>query len=130
MSPAASLRPLAVYAAAAVSLAAVMLGLSSLLGQRHREQATDLPYESGVASTGSARVRFDVKFYLIAMVFVVFDLETVFIFAWASAFRELGWPGYIASVIFISVLALVLLYLWRLGALDWAVGKTERGGRR
>ncbi len=96
-----------------------MIALSYFLGERHREKQTNEPYESGIVSTGTARVRFDIKFYLIAMFFVIFDLEAVFIFAWAVSLRENGWPGYIEMVIFIGILASALIYLWRLGALEW-----------
>jgi NADH-quinone oxidoreductase subunit A len=100
-------------------MVAGMLALSYLLGQRHRERATGEPYESGIVSTGSARLRFSAKFYLIAMLFVIFDLEAVFIFAWAVAFRELGWAGYLGALVFIGVLVAALIYEWRVGALDW-----------
>lgn len=96
-----------------------MLVISYVLGQKHNERATGIPYESGMLPTGSARLRFDVKYYLVAMFFVIFDLETVFIVAWAIAFRELGWAGYVEILIFIAVLLAGLVYLWRLGALDW-----------
>jgi NADH-quinone oxidoreductase subunit A len=119
--------PLIVFFAAAVSLALVMIGLSYFLGQRHRERATDLPYESGVASTGSARVRFDIKFYLVAMFFVIFDVEAVFIFAWAVSLRETGWSGYMEILFFIGVLLAVLLYLWKIGGLDWVEKKRKMG---
>ena len=88
-----SLWPLAVYFAAVVLIVTVMLALSSVLGQRHRERATAEPYESGIVSTGTARVRFDVKFYLIAMFFVIFDLEAIFVYAWAVAIRETDGRG-------------------------------------
>ena len=88
--------PLAAYFLSVVGLVAVILSLSYVLGQRHRERATDVPYESGMPPTGSARLRFSAEFYLIAMFFVIFDLESVFIFAWAVAARELGWQGYVA----------------------------------
>jgi NADH-quinone oxidoreductase subunit A len=101
-------------------LVAGMLGLSYVLGERHRQKATGKPYESGIPPTGSARLRFDVKFYLIAMFFVVFDLEAVFLFAWAVAFRDLGWLGYAEVVVFVGVLLVALIYLWRVGALDWS----------
>lgn len=114
-----TLWPLAVYFAAVIALVTFMITLSYFLGQRHRERATGKPYESGIVSTGTARVRFDVKFYLIAMFFVIFDLEAVFIFAWAVALRELGWAGYFEVLIFIGVLVAILIYLWRLGALEW-----------
>ena len=86
--------PLGVYIVAVVVMVALMLILSALLGERHRERATDDPYECGVVSTGSARLRFHAGFYLMAMFFVIFDLEAAFIYAYAVAFRELGWMGY------------------------------------
>ena len=111
--------PLAVYAVIVGMLVVAMLGLSYVLGQRHQDRATGSPYESGILSEGSARVRFPVKFYLIAMFFVIFDLETVFIFAWAIAVRETGWAGYAEVLLFIMLLLATLAYLWRVGALDW-----------
>ena len=96
-----------------------MLVLSYALGQRHRESATNDPFESGILPTGTARIRFDVRFYLVAMFFVVFDLEAVFIFLWAVATRSAGWTGYIDIAVFIGILIAALVYLWRLGALEW-----------
>jgi NADH-quinone oxidoreductase subunit A len=110
---------MAVYFAAVILLVAGMLAISYLLGQRHQDRATGEPYESGIVSTGSARLRFSAQFYLIAMLFVIFDLEAVFIFAWAIALREAGWLGYIGILAFIGVLVAALIYEWRLGALDW-----------
>ncbi len=112
--------PLVVYFAAVIVLVGGILILSYVLGQRHMERATGEPYESGMIPTGSARLRFDVKYYLVAMVFVIFDLESVFIVAWAVAFRELGWAGYIEMLVFVAVLVAALIYLWRLGGLDWS----------
>ncbi len=111
--------PLLVYFAAVVVLVVVMIAFSYFLGERHREKQTEEPYESGIMSTGTARVRFDIKFYLVAMFFVIFDLEAIFIFAWAVSIRETGWPGYIEMLIFIGILAAALLYIWKLGALEW-----------
>jgi NADH-quinone oxidoreductase subunit A len=119
-----TLWPLALYFALVIVVAAGMLGISYVLGERHKERATGEPYESGILSTGSARIRLSAKFYLVAMFFVIFDLEAVFIFAWAIAWRELGWVGYIEVVVFIVILLAALVYLWRLGALDW--GTTRR----
>ena len=96
-----------------------IVGLSALLGQRHRERATGIPYESGMLPTGSARLRFSAEFYLIAMFFVIFDLESVLVFAWAVAVRELGWAGYAEVGVFSAVLIAALAYLWRSGALNW-----------
>ena len=120
-----ALWPFVLYGLAVVVMIVGIVGLSYVLGQRHRERATGIPYESGMMPTGSARLHFSADFYLIAMFFVIFDLETVFIFAWAVAARELGWPGYAALVVFTVVLAAALAYLWRSGALDWgpAIGK-------
>ncbi|RPI60299.1 MAG: NADH-quinone oxidoreductase subunit A [Planctomycetaceae bacterium] len=98
-----------------------------VLGERvRRGRATDQPYESGILPTGNARLRLTAKFYLIAMFFVIFDLEAVFIFAWVIAFRELGWAGYIEIVIFISILIAALVYLWRQGALDWGTKNSKK----
>jgi NADH-quinone oxidoreductase subunit A len=120
---ASTLWPLLAFLAAAVALVTGMIGLSAVLGQRHKERTTGDPYESGIIPTGSARIRFDVKFYLMAVFFVIFDLEAVFIFAWAGAARSLGWAAYVEIVIFISFLVLALLYLWRVGAFDWGTAK-------
>jgi len=125
-----ALWPLAVYFVAVVALVAAMIGISHVLGERHAERATGQPYESGIVSEGSARVRFPVKFYLVAMFFVVFDLEAVFLFAWAVAARELGWAGYLEAMIFTVVLVAALAYLWRSGALDWGTPASARSRAR
>jgi NADH-quinone oxidoreductase subunit A len=114
--------PLAVYFVIVILLVVAMLSLSFVLGQRHHNRATGTPYESGIVSQGSARVRLSAKFYLVAMFFVIFDLEAVFIFAWAIAVREAGWTGYFEVLVFIGVLLATLVYLWRVGALDWRQG--------
>jgi len=114
-----NLWPLIVYFLSVVGLVATMIVLSYVLGERHREKQTNEPYESGIASTGTARVRFDVKFYLIAMFFVIFDLEAVFVFAWAVSIRETGWTGYAEMLVFIGILVAALVYVWKLGALEW-----------
>ena len=90
------------------------------------DRATGEPFESGVVSVGSSQVRMSAEFYLVAIFFVIFDLETVFIFAWAIAFFELGWHGYLAILVFIGVLVAALVYEWRVGALEWGV-KTRLG---
>ncbi|MGH9326049.1 MAG: NADH-quinone oxidoreductase subunit A [Terriglobia bacterium] len=103
-----------------------MLGVSYLLGQRHEEKATGDPYEGGILSEGSAHVRMSARFYLVAMFFVVFDLEGVFIFAWAVAARESGWAGYWEILVFVGILVATLIYLWRLGALDFVPTRREK----
>ena len=114
-----TLWPLAIYATIVLAVAGGMLGISALLGERLRQRATGEPYESGVMPTGSARVRFSAQFYLVAILFVIFDLEIVFLFAWAVVVLEVGWPGYAGMLFFALVLVVGLVYEWRQGALDW-----------
>jgi NADH-quinone oxidoreductase subunit A len=110
--------PLAVYAFVALIIVAAMVSISYVLGERHRERTTDEPYESGAVACGSARRSIDISYYLIAVFFVIFDLEAVFIFVWAVSLRELGWLGYIEIVVFIAFLLAGLIYLWLVGALE------------
>jgi NADH-quinone oxidoreductase subunit A len=117
--------PLVVYLTIVGMLVVAMLGLSFVLGQRHQNRATGSPYESGILSEGSARVRLSAKFYQVAIFFVIFDLEAVFLFAWAIGVRETGWAGYAEVVLFITVLLATLAYLWRVGALDWRPSNTR-----
>lgn len=118
--------PLVVYFCMVIMLVLTMLGLSWLLGQRRMDNATGDTFESGIVAVGTSQVRISVEFYLIAIFFVIFDLETVFIFAWAIAFFELGWSGYLAIMVFVLILVIALVYEWRSGALDWGV-KTRVG---
>lgn len=113
-----ALWPLMVYIGAVLVVVLSMIGGSYVLGQRSRGLSNQIPYESGIVSTGSARVRFSASFYLMAMFFVVFDLESVFVFVWASAVPELGWLGYTQICIFIGVVLVSLGYLWRQRALE------------
>lgn len=117
--------PLLVYFVFVIVLVAAVLSVSYLLGQRHSEPATGEPYEGGIVSQGSAQVRFSMRYYLVAMFFVVFDLEAAFLYAWAGAVREIGWTGYWGVVLFVATLAVALLYVWRVGALDWS-SKSDR----
>lgn len=114
-----ALWPVLVYGAIVFTLIGAILVVSYLLGQHHKDRATDEPYEGGILSTGSARLRFSAQFYMIAMLFVIFDVETIFIFSWAIAFPELGWIGYVGVVVFVALLVIVLIYEWRNGALDF-----------
>jgi NADH-quinone oxidoreductase subunit A len=114
-----ALWPVLAYGAIVFILIGSILGLSYFLGQHHKDRATDEPYEGGILSTGSARLRFSSQFYMIAMLFVIFDVETIFIFTWAIAFRELGWLGYAGVFVFVALLVIVLIYEWKNGALDF-----------
>ena len=111
--------PLIVFAIIVIFLVGIMIGLSYVLGERHKEKTTDEPYESGIPPTGDARLRFSSSFYLIAMFFVIFDLDAAFIMLWAVSFRELGLPGYIGMLIFIVILIVLLIYELSIGALDF-----------
>lgn len=115
------LTPIIVYFAAVIGTVGFMIGASYVLGQRRRDRATGEQFESGVVPAGGtdSQMRFPVHFYLIAIFFVIFDLEAVFIFAWAIAFKESGWAGFVEILIFILILVAALIYLWRIGALDW-----------
>jgi NADH-quinone oxidoreductase subunit A len=111
--------PFIVFSFIVIFLIGIMIGLSYVLGERHKEKTTDDPYESGIPVTGDARLRFSSGFYIIAMFFVIFDLDAAFIMLWAVSFRELGIAGYIGIVIFIGLLVVLLVYELSIGALDF-----------
>jgi NADH-quinone oxidoreductase subunit A len=111
--------PLLVHLLVVVGAVGALLGLSLLLGPRRRTVPKALPYESGTQTSGSARQRFTVHFYLVAMLFILFDVEAVFLFAWSVAAKQLGRGGFATIAIFVLVLGLGLAYAWRKGALSW-----------
>jgi NADH-quinone oxidoreductase subunit A len=111
--------PFLVFAAAVIFLVVTMIVLSYFLGERHKEKSTDEPFESGIPPTGDARLRFSSGFYIIAMFFVIFDLDAAFIMLWAVSFRELGLAGYIGIAVFIGLLVILLIYELSIGALDF-----------
>ncbi len=114
-----SLWPFGIYAAAVVFTIAAMLGLSYVIGQRHQERQTGAPYESGIVPDSQIELRVAAEFYLVAAFFVVFDVETIFLFAWVVAGRRFGWAGFVELSIFVGLLIAALVYLWRVRALDW-----------
>ncbi len=115
--------PFVLYAVAVFVILGVTLLFSWFVGLKARHgRAQDIPYESGIVPVGEAEnMRLSIEFFLVAIFFVIFDLETIFIVAWAVAFEELGWLGYNAVALFIVILLVALLYEWRTGALDWGV---------
>jgi NADH-quinone oxidoreductase subunit A len=115
-----------IYLLLAASVVATMLLVPAVLGQRHRERTTGERYESGLPPASDLPARYSIEFYLVAMLFVVFDLESAFIFAWAVVARHLGWRGYIEMLVFVVLLLAALAYLWRRGALDWATSRRRR----
>ncbi len=98
---------------------ALMLGLSHAMGSRRPTAAKASPYESGMVPLGTTRERFSVNFYIVAMLFIVLDIETLFLIPWAVVFRDLGLVGFLEMTVFILVLLVGLVYAWRKGALKW-----------
>jgi NADH-quinone oxidoreductase subunit A len=123
--------PAVLYAALVLVVVTAIIVLSSLLGERSRSAGRSTPYESGIKPAGPLPKRLSVEFYQVALFFVVFDLEAVFIFAWAVNSRRLGWTGYLEMVVFVGLLFAGLVYLWKTGGLDWgAAGRRRRQRRR
>ena len=111
--------PIGLQLAAALGLALIILGLSTLLG-RPRRSHTDLsPYECGLPPFEPADKRYTVRFYMVAMLFILFDIEAAFLYPWATVFRDLGMGGFLSMSLFVSVLLVGLIYCWRRGALEW-----------
>ena len=99
--------------------AVMMVMMSHMMSPTRRTPAKSSPYESGIVPLGDTRQRFSVKFYLVAILFIVFDIETIFLIPWAVVFRDLGLFGLVEALIFILVLAVGLVYAWKKGALRW-----------
>ncbi len=110
---------LGIYVLIATGVILVLLLLARFLGSRTHSAQKDAPYESAVDPTGDARLRQPVPFYLVAIFFIVFDVEAVFVVSWAVAYDLLGWVGFWQITFFIFILFLGLLYLWKMGGLDW-----------
>jgi NADH-quinone oxidoreductase subunit A len=117
--------PVLVQIVIAVVVAAALVAISFLLGKRVRDRVKDSPYESGMAPTGSARERFSVKFYLVAIVFILFDIEAVFLYPWAVVYRELKLFGFVEMLLFVILILSGFFYIWKKGALDWSRETTE-----
>jgi NADH-quinone oxidoreductase subunit A len=106
--------------------------LSSVLGPRKPTPEKEAPYECGMPAVGDARERQSIKFYLVAMIFLLFDIEVAFLYPWAMALRDLGWNGFVQVVLFMALLLAGYVYVWRKGALDWGneIGDRRSGDRR
>jgi NADH-quinone oxidoreductase subunit A len=115
--------PVLVQVVIAMALAAGLIGASTLLGKRARSPLKDTPYESGMAPVGSARERFSVKFYLVGMIFILFDIEAVFLYPWAVVYRELKLFAFAEMFIFVALILVGFFYVWKKGALDWSAEK-------
>ncbi len=112
--------PVLVQALVAMALAAGLLSASFVLGKRVRNRVKDIPYESGITPTGDARQRFSVKFYLVAMLFIVFDIEAIFLYPWVVVYRELKMLAFVEMLVFAILILSGFFYIWKKGALDWA----------
>ena len=112
--------PVLVQALLAMALAAGLLSVSWFLGKKVRNRVKDIPYESGITPTGDARHRFSVKFYLVAMLFILFDIEAIFLYPWAVVFRELKMVAFVEMLVFVVFILSGFFYIWKKGALDWS----------
>jgi NADH-quinone oxidoreductase subunit A len=104
----------------AMAVAAGMIGASYVLGHKVRNRVKDLPYECGITPVGNARERFSVKFYLVAMLFIVFDIEAIFLYPWAVVYRELKMFAFVEMLVFVILILAGFFYIWKKGALDWS----------
>jgi NADH-quinone oxidoreductase subunit A len=111
--------PLAVVLLLAGGMAMLIPQITTRLGPRRPSAIKSTSFEAGSESTGPARQRFAVKFYVVALLFIVFDVEAVFLYPWAVNFRALGWFGYMEMLVFAATLVVGLIYIWKKGALDW-----------
>ena len=111
--------PILILLGVSIANAVGMVVASHVLSPRRPTPQKDMPYESGMIPLGDTRARFSVKFYLVAISFIVFDLETIFLIPWAVEMRELGWGPFVGVLIFVAVLALGLVYEWKKGGLQW-----------
>ena len=112
--------PILLQALLAITIAGGVLAASAVLGHRVANAAKSAPYECGIAPVGDARGRFSVKFYLVAMVFILFDVEIVFLFPWAVVYRDLKMYGFVSMLIYMVLILAGFFFLWKKGALDWA----------
>src|SRR5437899_1942749 len=112
--------PVLLQALVAMALAAGLLTVSFLLGKRVRNKVKDMPYESGIVPTGDARQRFSVKFYLVGMLFILFDIEAIFLYPWAVVYRELKMTAFVEMLVFVVLILSGFFYIWKKGALDWS----------
>src|SRR5690349_7449974 len=113
--------PVLVQAALAILVAGALVAITFVLGKRVKDSVKDSPYECGIPPTGTARERFSVKFYLVAIVFILFDIEAVFLYPWAVVYRELKMFAFIEMLLFIILIVSGFFYIWKKGALDWSV---------
>ncbi|MBV9034213.1 MAG: NADH-quinone oxidoreductase subunit A [Acidobacteriaceae bacterium] len=113
--------PVLVQIVIAIAVATGMIGLSAILGRKVRDPVKSMPYESGMNPVGNARERFSVKFYLVAMVFILFDIEAIFLYPWAVVYRQLRLFAFFEMLLFIALVLCGFFYIWKKGVLNWSV---------
>lgn len=112
--------PVLIQILLAIAVAGGMIGASALLGRRMRDVVKSTPYESGMTPVGNAKERFSVKFYLVAMVFILFDIEAIFLYPWAVVYRELKLFAFFEMLVFVVLVLCGFYYIWKKGVLDWS----------
>ena len=112
--------PVLVHVVAVVALAAILLGLSAWVGVKRPSREKLSPYECGSPPVGDARERFSISFYLVGMLFILFDVEAVFLYPWAVVYKSLKWFGFVEMFLYIAILLAGYVYIWKKGALDWS----------
>ena len=120
--------PLLIHFLTAGLLATAIVALSWLVGFRKPTRAKMMPYESGMAPIGDARQRFSVKFYMVAILFILFDVEAVFLYPWAVILRDLKMFGFWEMLVYIGIVLVGFFYIWKKGVLDWGDPARQRGG--
>ena len=118
--------PVLIQILIAIAVAGAMIGLSAVLGRKVRDPVKYMPYESGMRPIGNARERFSVKFYLVAMVFIVFDIEAIFLYPWAVVYRQLRLFAFFEMLLFIVLVLCGFFYIWKKGVLDWSTVQQRR----
>lgn len=118
--------PVLIQILIAIAVAGAMIGLSALLGRRVRDAVKSTPYESGMQPVGNARERLSVKFYLVAMVFILFDIEAIFLYPWAVIYRQLKLFAFFEMLLFIVLVLCGFFYIWKKGVLNWSVDEERK----
>jgi len=122
--------PVIVQIVIAIAVAGGLLAASMLLGKKVRDRVKDSPYECGIIPTGDARQRFSVKFYLVAIVFILFDIEAVFLYPWAVVYRDLKLFAFFEMLVFVALVLAGFFFVWKKGALDWSLSEPKEGPKR
>ena len=111
--------PILIFLIVGLTMGVALFVVGFVLGPRHPDSEKTSPYECGFEAFEDARMKFDVRYYLVAILFIIFDLEIAFLFPWAVALREIGMFGFVAMLLFLGILVIGFIYEWRKGALQW-----------